>query len=229
MSSYSIVIELSTKFLILQRELVKNWSPELQAHDTLTPEMLNLIAAGERIETFEVDQRALKNLETKEKITLWIYLNLIRSLDLPLQDISVYWLDSLISKLKTLLTGSDLVSTISLLSRQRFILWFEEFITSENNRRIFFQNLYGKNWNRKGLSLFDLLLSGKLFLHHRIKTPSTPKKKQFRKGYRDHGSLGSEIARIRQEEEKDIWIQDSLQRKKKEQEDLLRLIEGWID
>lgn len=226
MDSYSSIFRQLEKFsLALQVELERNWSSLELAYCKLTPERLKQINSGERQIFFDFNKKSLRALNQKEKFCLYIFLRFsLNSIDNEFQKSQI---EDIVRYLKKINSGSEIISVLSELNQNYFNNWIYDYFFEKKNRRIFFSTFIGKQ--KKQLSLLEKLLSGQFFLKLRISVPPKPKRREFRKGYRDHGSIGSGYSQVQKEELKDVFLQEAERKRAKRARDTLQFLKGFLD
>lgn len=259
MDSYKSIFRQLEKFsLALQTELERNWSSLELAYCKLTSErsyeelipyfqdtenqpknldeifelkpelgnkLISQINSGEKIVSFDFNKKSLRALNQKEKFCLYIFLRY--SLNQINDEFQKSQIEDIVNYLKKINSGSEIISVLSELNQNYFNNWIYDYFFEKKNRRIFFSTLIGKQ--KKQLSLLERLLSGQFLVKLKISVPPKPKKKVFRKGYRDHGSIGSGFSQIRREELKDVFLREAERERIKRTKDSLQFLLGFLD
>lgn len=223
--------EESRKYLLQLLSAVEDnyRSSERQIHDKLTPKQdRTQIRLGNIQIEARIDKRAFNKLLPKQRIVFYFLIRLAE-FEENLSYVQVEWRDSWKELLEKKLSGSDIVFTMSNLHGYFLLEYFQSIYSSISKQRIFFSTLVGKNKEKKELSLLEKLSKDSFAFKFEIVVPKKPKKPQFRKGYRDHGSLGSELSRIRREERDDIYLRKSYELEEKAHRDTIAFLEGFLE
>lgn len=218
------------KILELFEVLRRNWSSQEQVYYKLAPEKWNLVLEHKLELEIDISEKPLRKLDAKEKFNFWLYLRLIKLLELEISSEISFWIESTLSSLERLLSGSELLKSILPLPENYFRCWIEDYFFQKKKKRIFFSTLYGtKKIGEEKLSLYQRILRGDFDVKVRFRSTKKPKKTQFRKGYRDHGSLGSDLSRINREASWDVWFQQRLQQLEQDRKDSLQFLMEFIE
>lgn len=100
---------------------------------------------------------------------------------------------------------------------------------NNSERRYYFRQING-HFGRDQLTFSELLSKYLIILPKEIKK-RTPRKRVRHKGFRDHGSLGSEFSRSLKQQSRDWTLREEEQRRKKKIEDFRNFLwglGGWI-
>lgn len=215
-----------SKILQAQRE---DWLSQEQVYYNLAPEVRQKVNLHFLDLTIDCKRKFFKYLNPKEKFNFYLYLRILRT-EFEIDSSCLFWINSSLDILLKELTGSEIVKTISNLEDNYFRVWLEDYFFQKGKKRTFFSCIYGKRKRgNRSISLFELVLEGTFFPKVNLKKIKKPTKEQFRKGYRDHGSLGSDFARTNKEASWDVWVQEEINRRNKEQEDRLKFLKGFIE
>lgn len=187
------------------------WASQRKVHCCRTPELAAQIASGEVILEFTVPRKFWRKLQPKEKFFTYIFARLLEVKyegELPTWLVQE-WHDKILEYASKDLQGSEIYEFVSLTSRQEFIVWFLEYIYCSSNRVMLTSIVFNsrkRHWC-KGVELTFLgFLLEKLQVQQLLRRPPEACRTQFRKGHRDHGSMGSEVSRtIRQQSQTGEW------------------------
>lgn len=105
------------------------------------------------------------------------------------------------------------------------VLW------NQKSRRNFYRILYSKISSKNNIRLIDLIVEICKSLDVYFISKDRPKRLQRHKGYRDHGSLGSEFSKTLKDQSSDWSIIEEERQRKKNQKDFLMFLlgaNGWI-
>lgn len=217
------------KILTLFRELEKNWSSQEQVYYKLAPEKLEAISQGLLLIDTQIRKKPLRQLNSKEKFSLYVYLRIVKE-NFEYSSVIQLWLENTLSELEKLQSGSEMIRIISQLDKVHFNIWIHEFFLDKGRRRIFFSSIYGKKKRgQEEISLYQRILKDEFGLKFIFENPRKPKPKVFRKGYRDHGSLGSDQSKLNKEISWDVWFQQKIKDLEKQRKDTLNFIIGMLD
>lgn len=178
---------------------------------------------------FRTKVKVLGNLTASQKCDLYL---LIRILHLKFPEnkrISYYFLDISEYYKKKMINQSPGYFYLSTLDDIHFKMYIRDILGSKNEIRFLSRRIHMKI-NEKGENLLDLLLR---YLQEPIQlifiSKHKPKELQRHKGYRDHGSLGSEFSRTIRDQARDYTIQERFKEELKRKTDLAQFIEGFLD
>jgi hypothetical protein len=113
----------------------------------------------------------------------------------------------------------------------QLIYHLDEILWNQKNRRHFFRIIFSKipvnqqeNW-----SLFDYLKSSDCLPLPVYLPKKRPKKTEYHKGYRDHGSLGSDFSKILKEQARTEEYQEILRQEQKLEQDPIDFLSALLD
>jgi hypothetical protein len=193
-----------SKLLSFCDEVEKTWSAELEAANG---SLLDLLDWYPRVEM----RILLKNLPFTGKKSVNAYI-LFRLISLWRSDffwryfVDEQWKGNTAQRVETQFLTS--------LSDELFIDHISEYLTER--RQNFLREILSSD--EENISVYDYLLSERLFIVKIFKNNQEPKKVIRHKGYRDHGSLGSEFS---QSQKQILSSGENLQRIDKEHENQL--------
>lgn len=109
--------------------------------------------------------------------------------------------------------------------------WLADFLYNKTKMKRLETVLFQKTRksNDENLSFVDLILEGEFFIKHSLTSLPKPIYPEFHKGYRDHGSLGSEISRIAKEERDDMFLRLAEEERQRRHEESLQFLLGFIE
>lgn len=216
---------LEKESLKILHRLEEIWSAEEKVlYTRLGKKDLIKLRTGELLLEQEISKKNLKRLTSKQKISLYILLSFLEySWEDDPEKFTIFkaWKCFLENLIYPYLHNNEVFSVASQLSRIDRLNFFRKYLQSEKHWKTFLNGLKNKQRSKKGYtveSLENQLFQGLLGIKFILRTPRKPNKPQFHRGYRDHGSLGSEVSRIRKEESKDLFLKEELEKRKKEQE-----------
>lgn len=222
---------------LLKPKILKIWFSQNQVYDKLTPKQKDQISShSHELEYRSFSVKTLRTLESKEKVTFFFFLQVVRLAKEDFKDedpIIRLWVDDICGSLSKICAGSEIISVFSQLTDPEKVLYLQEFFDfQEFRKRIYFSILLGSKKNTGNLEkrslLQKILDKDSLFPEIRLIQLKKARKPQFRKGYRDHGSLGSDLSRIRREERDDRILQELETQRLKNIQDRTDLIRGWL-
>lgn len=98
-------------------------------------------------------------------------------------------------------------------------------LTKDTDSRRNFYRRFNSKFLRNTLTLEELLL--KYFrISVKVIKRKIPKRKEYHKGYRDHGSLGTGDRKLVRDIQTDVWIQKEEKERRKRSQDFLRILRG---
>lgn len=214
---------LSSNFSLFDsQEIEKTWSSELEVRYS-SRESLEKLLTGNFDISIRIPSSILKSLGSKQKLLVYLILRALRiKYD---NEYFRYILDDFIN----LLDGRSFTNNFKYfylknISDDSFCCYFDKYI--QENQRTIHRQLYQKvTYQNKKLALIDLIVY-KIRPEFKIKNKIPPKRLQRHKGYRDHGSLGSDFTKALKDQIDD-W---SLKEKEvsEEQESILKFYDNLI-
>jgi len=225
--------EIDSKVLeLIPEQLENNWSAESKVHCRLTPEKSQLLCEGKVTMEFVVKKRNFARLSGKEKLYTYFIARLLEKKfeGETLTYLTQEWIDQIKELSNQYLKFNEFFSVIHQMTNNELILFLLDYLYVPGRQREFFSILLGRNKDKEGRNIPNLLEKlDKLLLHFEpiFVTLRSPKRKQFRKGHRDHNSLGSEISRtIREQSQSPEW--DLVCEEERKQEDVyLNFLRGF--
>lgn len=225
--------EIDSKVLeLIPEQLEKNWSAESKVHCRLTPGKSQLLQEGKVTMEFVVKKRNFARLSGKEKLYTYFIARLLEKKyeDETLPYLTQLWIEQIKELSNNYLKFNEFFSVIQRTTNNEFILFILDYLYDPGKQREFFSILLGRNKDNEGRNITNLLEKLDKFLLHIepiFVTLRSPKRKQFRKGHRDHNSLGSEISKtIREQSQSPEW--DLACEEERKQEDVyLDLLRGF--
>lgn len=219
--------------LTVAKELMKIRSTELQAVMSSAGRPLSE-GLVEEIK-FQCKSKILRKLSTNQKILLY-ELVAILSLEEPKSWFSLVFLDLQEFYAKIGIQQNLRYFYLSNLTENQLMYEIDCRLWNNKDRTNYFRNLRNPvldSNNEKVIfsDMFQVLYEIiKTFTCHII-FKNKPKKKVFRKGYNDHGSLGSEFSTTLKQQAQDWSIKEQIEKREKERNDLLHFLLGlnsWI-
>lgn len=198
--------------------LKRNWSSVVQVYDKTSEETWNLIRSGNKELFFEVRRKDILSLDSKQRVDLVLLLifmkDLATEIEAPVELLGT-WDIYLKEKLSPFIYNSEIISVLSELEdKRRQLSFIYNYLGQLRHWQTFLNSIKSHNIKKEGtrLSLLEYLERGYCLPTIIVKSTPRPKKPQFHKGYRDHGSLGSDLSRITKEERDDVFLQDNLRK-----------------
>lgn len=224
---------LQRKELMFAKDLMKIRSAELQAVISSAEQK---IFSGVLDEVkICVNNKIVRKLSIDQKILLYELITL-----LSLEESKQGWFAVLRIDLSELFSRLGIkqnyrYSYLSVLSDNQFAYRYDEILSVARARTNFFRRLRNPVKDDQDRVIYSDIYE---VLYSIIKTTrvifiykNKPKKKVFRKGYNDHGSLGSEFSKTLKQQSSD-WSLNELERKRQlNQENFTKFLlgfEGWI-
>lgn len=207
-------------------EYEKNWSSELEVHYN-SRDYKKYFESGDFEIKFQINPKIMR-LGGTEKLNLYIILRC-----LTLTEHSSFWkfvlldLEDLYKQRS--FTNNFQYSYLKSLNDSQFAYEIDSILFNKKSRRDWFRKFNSKT--TIGLTFTEILSSEYLRLNPIFKSKTRPKKLQRHKGYRDHGSLGSEFSKTLKQQSTDYTIREAEERRRIEKlqaHDLLMGLCGWI-
>lgn len=173
--------------------------------------------------------RYLKELTGKQKVDLYVILRILHLLYPENKRLNFIYFDVTECFNKKGLKQNDRYFYLSSLSDKLFELYIYDIFMVRKSYRFFARRINQKlqNYNQKNLVqvLQEFLIQDLKFY---LLSKKKPAKVQRHKGYRDHGSLGSEFSRTRKDQSRDWTVQQEEEYKHRREDVYLPLLEGWL-
>jgi hypothetical protein len=206
-------------------ELRNNWSSEIAV--LYTSRVTNKLLTGDfYLDTRFVKSSIIRELSAEERMYIYEVLRLACSL-LPGLKILMDDYDSLLHSRGFL--NKERYLYLSSLSENSFNYEMDTILGPWNPKaRRRYYRLKSSYFGRRHLSLLEVFKEY-FFQLPVLKKKPLAKKKVRHKGYRDHGSLGSEYSQVHKEERDDVWVQEKYRQKEKDRQDLIDFLQGLND
>lgn len=233
-SNLTFIIQfLARDQLVAAKEEMKTRSAELQA---VISSAGKLLLSGEIEELkFCMKAKIIRQLSPKQKVRIYELLRM-----LTIESNSENWFSVLFTDIQEFYARTGIkqnlrYSYLSKLTDAQFAAEFDEILWSNKRRTNLFRDLNSPVVNSKGQkiydSLFEVLIAVIQSFHVSFIFKNKPKKKVYRKGYNDHGSLGSEFSKTLKQQSSDWSLNEEEQRRKKQVDDFHKFLlglNGWI-
>lgn len=202
----------------------KTWSAENRVHySSRLAEILDFNANKDII--ISVKPSFMKDFGPKEKEFIY---EIIRGISIEFPEVR-YLLEDLRELYRKRGYQNDRYFYLESLTDNQFSYELDtKLLPKTKSRRIYYRKLSSK-FGRKQLT-FDQILQEYFFTDFIELNRPKAKKVQRHKGYRDHGSLGSEFSKTLKQQSGDWSIRESEEHKKKKEQDLLDFLHsfaGW--
>lgn len=208
-----------------QQEFERVWSADNRVR--YTSRLAELLELGvDKVTIISIKPEFVKDFSGKEKVFIYTILRL-----LSIQDQRFgYLLFDLQELLRKRGFDSDRYFYLQSLTDAQFAYELDCKVDKRNpERRYFYRQLSGK-FGRNQVSFQELL--SEYFFNDIIELYRRLAKRRTRhKGYRDHGSLGSEFSKTLKQQSSDWSLRESEEQKKKSRQDLIEYLQafsGWI-
>lgn len=198
----------------------KNWSAENRVRYNSRIEKI-LLTQGATEVLITVKPSFMRDFSGKEKCFIYEVLRLA-SIEFPKIR---YLVDDLRNLFKQRNFQSDRYFYLELLKDSFFAYEIFEKLTPGMESRRYYYRMLSSRFGKRRLTLQEVL-SEYFFTDIIELNRPKPKKKIRHKGYRDHGSLGSEYSRTLKQQSCDWSIKEAELQKKKRREDLINLLYG---
>lgn len=212
------------------QQMLKNWSAELQGPDSSRVQTLLSRTSDFEIE-YRIKTKKLKKLNIEQQIYFYIFIRMMliqhpndALCSLILEDFTNWFI-------KIYQKQILLFEIIRNYSDNQLIYHMDEILWNQKNKRHLFRILYSKISvnNTEKWTLFDYLRSSDcLPLPVLIKKPK-PRQKVWHKGYRDHGSLGSDFSKLLKEQSRTKEYQNIIEQEEKKKQDPIDFLSGFLN
>lgn len=216
------------------RRLEEIRSSENEVRDKITPEQWNQIAQGELLIVPHFSKKVFRRMNSKQKLLVWILLDYAR-----------HYREKEFRRVRYLTTDLELCLHEDLRRSEKLShllkfdwvlreLWYQEkVLNDETFVRMLFSEWLGHNTNNLGSkNLLEFSLEWLFTRSCHLQKPPRARKTQFRKGYRDHGSLGSEFSRTCKEQGRSPEFlqkeRERIEREERIQNDVNDFLAGWL-
>lgn len=211
--------------------LKKFSSSERQVYCKITSERSSELASGNSVIELKSSRKNYRKLNSKQKWCLFVLLSFLKYYRKKEVSEYYYLLIELEAWIEKDLQNVDYFTVAHKLGETyqcKYLL--ELYTTKEYMKRYLFSEFLGKNSSQIDQSLLSFLPE----LFARIRYNKLPKaaRKVFRKGYRDHGSLGTEFSKTLKEVTLSDEYQEILRKRDEERDfsdDTIAFIKGWLD
>lgn len=233
-SNLTFIIQfLARDQLVAVKEVMKTRSAELQA---VISSAENLIQSGKLEEIkFCTKAKIIRQLSPKQKIKIYELLRMLTIENNSDNWFSVLFSDVLEFYAKLGIKQNLRYSYLSKLTDAQFSYEFDELFWSNKRRTNYFRVLNSPVMDSENHKIYDNLFEVLIALiksfHVVFIFKDHPKRKAFRKGYNDHGSLGSEFSKTLKQQSSDWSLNEEELKRKKQADDFHKLLlglSGWI-
>lgn len=221
----SFLTEIKNKINV--EEIEKSGISELEVR-CRSAEFLTKISTGNYDTEYRIQSKVLKKLSSRQKLEIYILLRIL-SQEEENSFCRLVFLDYKDYLTKITFTNNSKYFYLSYLSEKQFNYEIDTILWNKKSKEKYFSYLNQKFPNYEYKNLFEILkeilLSFKLFLTEKHR----PKKVQRHRGYRDHGSLGSDFSRtLKQQSNSEEW-KKICEEAEKEKKDYLQFLLGMTE
>lgn len=175
---------------------------------------------------FRIDSKKLRNLSTKQELLLYILLRILKQTD-ETGFLNVVFSDYNEYLIKKSFFNQPRYFYLQQLNEKQFNYEIDSELWNTKSRRHFYRVVNQKT--KDGKDSIDLLKEILLSCQFHLISKTRPKRTQRHKGYRDHGSLGSEFSRSqRQQIQSEEW-RKICEREEKRKQDFLEFLRGLAE
>lgn len=223
----SFLTEIKNKINV--EEIEKSGISELEVR-CRSAEFLSKISTGNYDVECRIHSKVLKKLSSRQKLEIYILLRIL-SQDEKNKICRLVFLDYKNYLTKITFTNNSKYSYLSYLSENQFNYEIDSILWRKQSKEKYFSYLNQRFSNYENKNVFDILIEILLSYKIHLIERSRPKKVQRHRGYRDHGSLGSDFSRtLRQQSQSGEW-KEIIEREEREKRDYLQFqlgLAGWI-
>lgn len=211
------------------KEIEKNGISELEVRYN-SREFEQKLQTGNYDTVNRIDPKVLRNLTSTQKMNIYIMLRLL------VQDCDSGYLRMIFSDYKEYLTkrtffNNDRYSYLNSLTDNMFNYEIDTLLWNNKSKRDLYRKLSQREQKQNNKDTFELLeeilSSYQFFLIEKHR----PKKVQRHKGYRDHGSLGSDFSKTLKQQANSAEWKEICEKAEKEKQDFIDFqmgLRGWI-
>lgn len=184
------------------------------------------VSSGNFETEFRISTKKLKYLGSEYKLYTYIILRLLSIRNDNQGYYGIIFEDYCNYLNKKTFSNNERYFYLSSLEDNMFCYEIDTVLFHQKSRRNFYRILYTRIPQRNNIRLVELIVeiinSGTLL----ILPKKRPKRLQRHKGYRDHGSLGSEFSKTLKDQSSDWRIREEEEKEKKKQQDFIQFLLG---
>lgn len=207
--------------------VLKTGISELKASNS--SRVIEKLESGNFELVINTNYRYLRSLTGKQKVDLYIILRILHLLYPENERLNFVYFDVTECMNKKGLKQNDRYFYLSSLNDKLFELYIYDIFMVRTSYRFFARRINQKLQNYEQKTLIQVLRE---FLSQDLKfyllSKKKPAKVQRHKGYRDHGSLGSEFSKTRKDQSRDWTVRQEEEYKNRREDVYLPLLEGWL-
>lgn len=214
--------------IVFDSEVLNNGISELKVASS--SRVTEKLSTGKFDYELRTNYRLLKHLSADQKIDLYIILRILR-LSYPENErlkLFLFDLEEIFKKKQ--IDQNDRYFYLSHLDDKYFELFIFDLFLTKKNLRFFARRIHQKIPEKDNQTILEILIS---WLQSPIRmifiSRQKPKKLQRHKGYRDHGSLGSDYSKTRKDQSTDWTVREEMLEQEAREDTYLPLIKGFLE
>lgn len=190
------------------------------------------LSSGKFDSEFSFNQKMLKSIKGSEKIILYIIARIVKIREESfLYSLFLERLEDFYKQ--TNLQTNERYFYLSSLTDEMFCYEIDTILWNQKSRRDFYRKINTPigNYKKEKLTLIQFYQKILESFDLKITSKQTPKRKVRHKGYRDHGTLGSDVSRTNRDQRGDWELVRNEQAKQADKDNLLNFLwglGGWI-
>lgn len=211
------------------QEIEKNGISELEVRYN-SREFESKLQSGKYDVVSRIDPKVLRNLTSTQKMNIYIMLRLL------VQECDSGFLRMVFSDYKEYLTkrtffNNDRYFYLSSLTDSMFNYEIDTLLWNNKSKRDLYRKLSQREQQQNNKNTFELLEEILSSYQFSLIEKHRPKRVQRHKGYRDHGSLGSDFSKTLKQQANSAEWKEICEKAEKEKQDFLNFLwalHGWI-
>lgn len=211
------------------QEIEKNGISELEVRYN-SREFESKLQSGKYDVVSRIDPKVLRNLTSTQKMNIYIMLRLL------VQECDSGYLRMVFSDYKEYLTkrtffNNDRYFYLSSLTDSMFNYEIDTLLWNNKSKRDLYRKLSQREQQQNNKNTFELLEEILSSYQFSLIEKHRPKRVQRHKGYRDHGSLGSDFSKTLKQQANSAEWKEICEKAEKEKQDFLNFLwalHGWI-
>lgn len=211
------------------QEIEKNGISELEVRYN-SREFESKLQSGKYDVVSRIDPKVLRNLTSTQKMNIYIMLRLL------VQECDSGYLRMVFSDYKEYLTkrtffNNDRYFYLSSLTDSMFNYEIDTLLWNNRSKRDLYRKLSQREQQQNNKDTFELLEEILSSYQFSLIEKHRPKRVQRHKGYRDHGSLGSDFSKTLKQQANSAEWKEICEKAEKEKQDFLNFLwalHGWI-
>lgn len=211
------------------QEIEKNGISELEVRYN-SREFESKLQTGKYDVVSRIDPKVLRNLTSTQKMNIYIMLRLL------VQECDSGYLRMVFSDYKEYLTkrtffNNDRYFYLSSLTDSMFNYEIDTLLWNNKSKRDLYRKLSQREQQQNNKNTFELLEEILSSYQFSLIEKHRPKRVQRHKGYRDHGSLGSDFSKTLKQQANSAEWKEICEKAEKEKQDFLNFLwalHGWI-